>query len=517
MKKSLHEAGTFLEEIGGVIPKPFTNKELQTRIKNGVDTTDIRGVIYPNLRDRIKSQHQLKLRIEAVANLEDDDVQQMRTAYESEDKALKKFTINEEQRCVRVVENVLETAQRLGIPYSSCEGGIYQFNGAFWKLTDRKDLTNLLGTVSEQISIDRDKSRYHKFKEKLFDQFVTAVQSIEPNTENNVLINLSNGTYVVGEDGLYLRPFTQEDFLRYQLPFAFDAGATAPMFMEFLNTVLPDASDQAILAEYLGYIFIPHRTLRLEKMLLLYGTGANGKSVIFDIVKALVAAENMTCYSLESLTDKKGYERVKIGGKLLNYSSEINGELQPDKLKQLVSGEPIEARLPYGEPFILTDYAKMLFNCNELPRSVENTNGFFRRLLILHFSATIADKDQDKKLADRIIKSELAGIFNWVLEGATRLLKQQMFTESLESQRMLNQYRTDSDSVLLFVHEEGYSKSIESFIPAKEFFEKYQAYCVQAGYRPLNRKHFTKRLEANGFVVSRKTEGMVVFASHLPM
>jgi putative DNA primase/helicase len=45
--------------------------------------------------------------------------------------------------------------------------------------------------------------------------------------------------------------------------------------------------------------------------------------------------------------------------------------------KQLVSGEAIEARSPYKRAFTLTDYAKLMFNCNELPKEAELTNAFF--------------------------------------------------------------------------------------------------------------------------------------------
>ena len=48
-----------------------------------------------------------------------------------------------------------------------------------------------------------------------------------------------------------------------------------------------------------------------------------------------------------TITDQNGYYRAMIGDKLVNYASEINRKLDPSFFKQLVSGEPIEARLPY--------------------------------------------------------------------------------------------------------------------------------------------------------------------------
>ena len=78
---------------------------------------------------------------------------------------------------------------------------------------------------------------------------------------------------------------------------------------------------------------------------------------------------------------------------MVNYASELNRGLEADTFKQLISGEPIEARLPYGQPFTLTDYAKFIFNCNELPTEVEHTHAFFRRFLIVPFPVTIPEAE----------------------------------------------------------------------------------------------------------------------------
>jgi hypothetical protein len=93
--------------------------------------------------------------------------------------------------------------------------------------------------------------------------------------------------------------------------------------MKYLAEVLPDLSAQNVLAEFLGYVFIKNSQLKLEKALLLYGGGANGKSVFFEIVKAILGNENLSSYSLSSLTNETGYYRAEICNKLVNYASEI--------------------------------------------------------------------------------------------------------------------------------------------------------------------------------------------------
>ena len=124
-----------------------------------------------------------------------------------------------------------------------------------------------------------------------------------------------------------------------------------------------------------------------------------------------LACKNTSTYSLYNLTNERGEYRAKIANKLVNYASEINGKLESSIFKQLVSGEPVEARALYGQPYTISQYAKLIFNCNELPKDVEHTNAYFRRFLIVPFNETISEEEKDIQLADKIIDNELSGVF----------------------------------------------------------------------------------------------------------
>lgn len=76
-----------------------------------------------------------------------------------------------------------------------------------------------------------------------------------------------------------------------------------------------------MLAGYLGYILIKIGVLKLEKVLLLYGIGINGKRVLFEIMNVLLWKENITSYYLQSFTSDNGYHRVMLFNRLLNYAS----------------------------------------------------------------------------------------------------------------------------------------------------------------------------------------------------
>ena len=256
----------------------------------------------------------------------------------------------------------------------------------------------------------------------------------------------------------------------------------------------------AIIVSFLG---CDKNVLKEEKALVLYGGGANGKSVFFEIVSALLGDQNISNFSLQSLTNENGYFRAKLANKLVNYASEINGKLESSIFKQLVSGEPVEARLPYGQPFTLKQYAKLIFNCNELPKDVEQTNAFFRRFLIIPFNVTIPPEKQDKNLHNKIIENELSGVFNWVLEGLNRLLEQKGFSKCSAAEEAVAEYKKQSDSVKMFVEENNFVISPNEYTLIKELYPHYRQYCSEDGYKAVSKVNFSKRLKNFNIIVQR--------------
>jgi putative DNA primase/helicase len=417
-------------------------------------------------------------------------------------------SLKQKHYLVTVVRTVLDLAKAHGHDLRQRHQTVYVYTGTHWEQLAADELRLFLREAAERMGVASIDARYHLFTKHLLDQFLSdSYRPLPTPTTDTVKVNLRNGTLVVNAQGQSLQDFDPEDFLTYQLPYAYDPAATAPLFQRFLDRVLPDASCQRILAEYLGYVFVRGRTLKLEKVLLLYGSGANGKSVFFEIMQALLGAENLCSYSLESLTTGPAYARANLGGKLVNYISELSGKYDANVFKQLASGEPVEARLPYGQPFLLEDYAKFIANCNELPQDVEHTNAYFRRFLIVPFSVTIPEAERNPQLAATITATELPGILNWVLAGLQRLLSQGKFSPCEPAQELLDTYQKESDSVRQFLEEEGYQADPEHFITHKEFFAGYRLYCSEFGYKPVSYKNFRKRVEQAGIAAHRKASG----------
>jgi putative DNA primase/helicase len=483
---------------------PFEENELN------IDTI---GQGFKNLLDSVKTD-KYHLKQNQVANVLDEMLKHIKPIYFREYCKLKndKDKLQRKHFLVASIEILLKTANDNGFSLCRKNEQIYLFNSEYWESVNEENFKDFLGKVSLKLGVEKFNAKHHLFKDELYKQFLAdaGLKEIKPNSETT-LINLSNGTFEITSKKQHLRGFKKSDFLTYQLPFDYNSEATTPQFQKFLDKVLPETELQKILAEYLGYIFIKNNVLKLEKVLLLYGTGANGKSVLFEVLMALLGSQNVTNYSLHRLTDDQGNARAQLVNKLLNYSSEINGKLESSTFKQLVSGEPVEAKLLYKNTHIISDYARFMFNCNELPKEVENTNAFFRRFIILPFRVTIPHNEQDKELAQRIIATELSGVFNWVLDGLTRLLENKDFTQSKIVENEVLQYQKESDSVLMFIEEENYQKSVTDDRPLKDVFSEYKSYCLDSGYRFCSNRTFSNRLKKNGFIVQRKSHGNAIY------
>jgi putative DNA primase/helicase len=406
---------------------------------------------------------------------------------------------------VKTIRILLRIVENNNIGLCSHNEQIYLFKGSHWKAISSNDFEKFLCQAAIKMGVESTTAEIYGFKKQLVKQFLSTANLTTPKRLNKcTLINLRNGTYQVCADNSSLRSVAKEDFLTYQLPFDYDPKAEAPEFMKYLNKVLPEKELQTALAEFMGYVFA--KDLKLEKCLLLYGSGANGKSVFFEIINALLGKDNVSNFSLSDLN--KEYNRAQIADKLLNYGSEINKSIEGDRFKQLASGEPTQARMKYKNAVTITDYARLMFNCNELPSTAEQTEAYFRRFLIIPFKVTIKEGERDATLAQRIIEKELSGVFNWMLKGLKSILKNQRFVESKVISDILKTYKEESDTVFQFIKDFSYSPSKNQKQTFIEVYGAYTDYCQNYGFRRLTSIAFSKKMREHKFETHRGTGGI---------
>jgi putative DNA primase/helicase len=402
-----------------------------------------------------------------------------------------------------IVSEVLKTTSEIiGFPISYQMGLYWIYTGKYWEKIDNVSLNNFLMTASLRLSIDRFVAQESSFVDKLKLQLELLTGSKSLEMARN-LVNFQNGTLVINTDGsVNLREHDSEDQLFYVLPYSYDPDAKCPKWLKFLDEVLPDAALQAILAEFFGSCFSNQKH---EKILFLYGSGANGKSVIYEIVRLLFGDPNLSHFSLEEISQESGYYRAKLGQVLLNYAGEISKKANSDILKKIASGEPLSSRKVYKDPSEVLNYCRFAFNGNVLPFGTEFNEGYFRRFLIIPFDVTIPPEKQNQNLPFEIAKSELPAIMNWVIEGLQRLITAGgKFTYSSKSNQALLDYRAETDTVKLFC--ESIKHENQKEYQSSEIFAKYLDFCIEAKLIPVNNKQFKTEMIKNRYQWTRRSE-----------
>jgi putative DNA primase/helicase len=404
---------------------------------------------------------------------------------------------------VAILEELKAQSNASGWGFAQEHGQMYIYTGRQWEKVAADHMLKFLSAVSMKMNyVSIVEAMTHSFTDALLKQCTVSANIFERKSVDDgvMLINLQNGTLEINANGCNFREHRRDDYLTYCLGFDYDPSAKSPIFNQYLNRVLPDTGLQHILQEFHGYVFT--RGLKLEKALILLGEGANGKSVQFEVSRAIFGEVNLSSKSLGDLVDRDSGNdnRAKLKDKLVNYGSEIRGDaLDVDIFKRLVSGEPVAAREKYKTGFDLQNECKFIFNANRLPQTVERTNAFFRRFLIVPYNFTIPEEERDPELHTKIISTELSGILNWVIIGLERLLQNRKFTESQISNDALEQYKNETNIVKLFLDDEGYTPDDTSFMSTKILYSRYSEWCHLNGFKRATSVVFGKDIAALGF------------------
>ena len=383
------------------------------------------------------------------------------------------------------------------------------FHGRFYVYTDdywneiKDDLIKVfLRDFCKKFYANRINFQTSSFYKALEDTFRDDLRIIPDTDDDKILLNCENGTLEFNKKGFTKREHNIEDYLTYKLNYDYDENATCPRWDSFLDEMLPDATHQLLLHQYIGYTFTNH--LKLEKALFLYGDGGNGKSVVQEVITSLLGKENTSSVSLGKLT-KDLNTVMLIEGKLLNYCSENEKSLDMTNFKALVSGEPVLGKKLYSDIRNVTNYAKLMFNLNSLPEIKGESKSFLRRLLILEFNKK--PKKVDPELHHKIIKEDLAGIFNRVLDALAKLIKDKRFVYYQELEEMLSNYNYDNDIVQQFIDEVNETGFPNGPTKVSEIYSIYLAFCNRLQEERLTLASFAKELIYKGYEKIVKKDG----------
>lgn len=334
------------------------------------------------------------------------------------------------------VRSMRQLAKKAPVKYY--KGSYYIFNGKIYESVPRIVLEQTYQLLLLDLAIS-PMIGVSTVMNKSFIDVIECYNILHPSFD---IVAFSNGVVDFGR-GLQnpaVMPFSPDYHVTYYHPYDFNPKAKCDRWMNFIHEVLPDRTSRMILQMFLGLGLIQRGTAynpyegkdssKIELCLLLIGTGANGKSVIFDVACNLFGKDRISKMDYADLTaegDEGMRGRYPIRNAIFNWSSDSDprkfGRKNTGMFKRLVSGEPVPMRELGRNVLEANNIPYLIFNLNELPFPEDASLGFIRRLQYVSFDVTVPKERQDPELSSKIIRRELSGVFNWVMRGAQELRK----------------------------------------------------------------------------------------------
>jgi putative DNA primase/helicase len=346
-------------------------------------------------------------------------------------------------------------------------------------------------------------------------------EELETNTEPN-LINVKNGLFNINT--FKLEPHTPSKLFTYQINAKYDPNAKCERFEKFLEEVLvtedkkkPDGELVRLIQQFVGYCL--YIKIPFHQCLMLYGKGRNGKSVLVFVISRLFKRFTSQVQFEEIGEDR--FATADLVSKLVNVSSEfsVNAKLSDGRIKGIIAGDEQRAQRKHQQPFDFRPFAKHIITTNNLPRSRDNSYGFFFRFMIIPFHKTFIKKNGVSKIHDKSLrkdysesdpyleeklKMEVDGILLWALKGLSDLLKNSGFCHSAQVEKYKKIFKIRCASVEAFINEKVDNSDSTKKTKLQDLFNAYLTYCKGFHIPPEAKRAFIEFIKNLGYAVDRR-------------
>ena len=332
-----------------------------------------------------------------------------------------------------------------------------------------------------------------------------------PSPEQNV-IHTANGEIDIGSNGnfTYVSCF---NFCLNRIAAEYHADAPKPeLWLKFLGELLyPE--DVPTLQEFLGYCLLP--TTKAQRMLLIIGSGGEGKSVVGSVAKGIFGHENIATGKLNDL-DENRFAAANLENRLLFVDDDLKTKASEESavVKEIVTSDGTMHLERKGiQGYEGNMYCRLMAFGNKSYQTLHDASeGAFRRRIILFARPKPDGRADDKDLVKKLC-AERDGIFLWMLDGLKRLMKNDWeLTISGRARNNLEQAKEESFNLLAFLKED---EIIRLGVPdtsefSSDIYAEYEWWCSENGEKACVRKTVIS------YLVQNEDKLKILYSKHIP-
>jgi P4 family phage/plasmid primase-like protien len=359
-------------------------------------------------------------------------------------------------------------------------------NPGYWNLNGKRVIREVAHKLVEAAGLDVVKLLGRNvFEEVLF--HIRCVTGIDRKDfrEADGLLCLENGAFDL--QTRTLERHSSENRFLWRLPVQYDPAASCPLIDKFLRDVLGERADLGY--EIAGYIICEAQN-RMQRAFMFLGPGDNGKSTLLQLLTALIGSENISHIELQSLSENR-FAAAQLHGKLANFAADVSDRalVKTSMFKSLTGGDDIGAEHKFCDPFTFRPRAKLVYSCNSLAETYDDSDAFFKRWVIALFEQTFTGDKCDRDILSKLVTpQELSGFANKAIEAYRHVVATGRFTGEGDTSVKRDLYVRLSDPVQCFI-EERVLINPDGQVKKQLLYSTFQGYCQEKGYG----KHFTQK------------------------
>lgn len=244
----------------------------------------------------------------------------------------------------------------------------------------------------------------------------------------------------------------------------------------------------------------------IHTLFCLYGMGRNGKDCFLRLLTNFIGVDNVCSTDLDLIAgnNRSRFESAKMFKKLVCQMGETNfGILQnSNTLKQLTGASLMNYELKGKDGFSGYNYAKLLIASNSLPTTLDTTDGFFSRWVIIDFPNRFPE---GKDILATIPEEEYRNLAKKVCRILPEILERGNITNQGTIEDRKKRYIMASNPLPVFI-EKYCKKDVNGAVRQSEFYANYCSYLNRLNKRVVSSTELAKLLASEGFEIRRTTK-----------
>lgn len=297
--------------------------------------------------------------------------------------------------------------------------------------------------------------------------------------------------------------------------------ATAPRFMQFLDEIMGgDKEKIEFLQRWAGYSMTGNTSA--QSFLILYGTGANGKSTLVELLARILGGYGKSAPPDTFVVKQAGsipndIAALRGARSVLTTETEANARLAESRVKYMTGGDRVSARFMRAEYFEFIPQWKIVISTNHRPRVSGGDFGIWRRVLLLPFKFCADGDSLDQNLPVKLW-AEREGVLAWMVAGAVKWYADGMGRPGLAIPKSImvetQEYRIDEDLIGRYISEECLTgldlPNTHSEIGSTELFNSFRQWADSQGerfYAQMTQTSFGRSMRERGFESTKIRSG----------